>query len=142
MYTVIIIIVIFVHYWSYKMLCMDDTTGDIDCWMVYRDHLSFYEWSNFNDVLIRFTVTICLFINEVIWMKYWSVLLWRVFKLLLSIAFYFQVNYVKPKCFPERNISLLFIGVKYSLLHGLSCEKNEEKTFIAPVSVYISSVWW
>jgi hypothetical protein len=60
--------------------------------------LSFYEWSYFNDVLIRFTVTICLFMNEIIWMKYWSILLWRAIKLLLSIAFYLQVNYVKPKC--------------------------------------------
>ena len=36
-------------------LCMADTTNDIDFWMVYRDHLSFYECSNLNDVLIRVT---------------------------------------------------------------------------------------
>ena len=88
----------------------------------------FYEWSYFNEVLIRFRflrwrVYLSFLKNEDILMKYWSVLLWRVYLsffyewkyfnevlirftvtnfqigvLLLSITLYLQVNYVKPKC--------------------------------------------
>ena len=87
-------------------LYMDDTTSDIDFWMVYRDHLSFYEWSYFNDVLIRVTS-----LSVFLWMKLfeWSIDPFYCDELFLSIAFYLQVNYVRPKCFAERNISLLFI---------------------------------
>ena len=76
-------------------LCMADTTSDIDFLMVYRDYLSFYEWSNFNGVLIGMTS-----LSVFIWKKYWFVLLWRVFKLLLSIAFYVKPVFRRKKYFP------------------------------------------